>query len=69
MKHLKSIEAILAKFHEPWMSDAEKEEMTAELLKSTGTTLERIDADIETGVINGHSVENQLEILERLLRT
>lgn len=62
MKHLATIEAILAMFHQPWMNAEDKAEMNQRLINASGRTLEQWDADIETGVRNGHSVEDQLKV-------
>lgn len=69
MKHLKVIEDMLSGFHEPWMDSADKAQMNQELLKATGLTLEQLDADIETGVQNGFSVQSQMILVKRLIQT
>lgn len=67
MKHQQAIEAMLANFHASWMNADDKAEMNRELLNAVGKTMEELDADIETGVQNGYSVETQLEICKALM--
>lgn len=60
MKHYAAIKAILANFHEPWMSAADKDAMDREILRAMGKTLTQLNADIQAGVAKGYSVETQV---------
>jgi hypothetical protein len=67
MKHKKTILSLLAHFHESWMDDEDREEMNRELLRASGKTMEQLNEDFETGIKNGYSIEQQMEIIRRIL--
>jgi len=67
MKHKRAILSILANFHRSWFSDEERQEMNRWLLNAIGKTMEQIDKDIETGIKNGYPIEQQMEIVRRVI--
>jgi hypothetical protein len=50
-----------------WTTDNEHEDIINESLKQTGITKQKLSDDIETGIKNGYTVEQQLDILKRVL--
>lgn len=67
MKHEATITYIFALFHEPWMSDTDKIGMNALLLRMMNVTMEELDAQIEVGVSNGYSPEEQAALARKML--
>lgn len=56
MKHKELLERVCAELHEPWMDQQDKELMNSELMRKFGAQFEK---DIETGIANGYTVEQQ----------
>lgn len=70
MKYEPQVNEILEKFFsemdEPWMSEEEKRQFRGETLKEMGKqgiTKETIDLELQEGVKNGHSIEQQMSII------
>lgn len=70
MKYEAQVNEILEKFFsemdEPWMSEEEKLQFRDETLKEMGKqdiTKETIDLELQKGVKNGHSIEQQMGII------
>jgi hypothetical protein len=63
MKHEAMIRRLLADLHESWMDGRDREAFGTELLRTFGAQL---DADIEAGVSNGYSEEQQEAIVRTL---
>ncbi len=66
MKHELLVKRMLTELHEPWMDDTDKSEFDAEVMRQFGAQL---DSDIETGISNGFTEEQQEGIARSLLRT
>ena len=62
LKHGDTLYALLEPNFESWMSKADKLEYVILTLQSTGKTLNELDADVEVGVQNGYSPEEQIQI-------
>ena len=70
LKHDKSINEILSFFHEPWMSEADKQDVDNYALRRIGITRETLNDQIEEGVMLGVSAEYQVElVLKSLAKT
>jgi hypothetical protein len=52
-----------------WMSDEDYQNIVDLSLKHLGTNMQRLSNDIEEGVSNGHSVEDQIDLLNKLTST
>jgi hypothetical protein len=52
---------------EGWMTDEEHQEIIEETFKQMGITKQKLSDDIETGVKNGHSVKQQIELMKQVL--
>jgi hypothetical protein len=49
------------------MNDEDREDMNRELLRASGKTMEQLNEDFDTGIKNGYSIEQQMEIIRRIL--
>ena len=68
MKHEKEIDSILRELlYESWMSEKDYLEVLDMSLKMIDTTKQSLSNDIETGVKNGYSVGQQMEMLKQIL--
>ena len=56
-------------YFEEWMSEECFEEFKTEYFKQSGITMERLDREVQAGVDNGVSVEDQMEITKRAFNT
>jgi hypothetical protein len=65
MKHEKTIKRILAELHKPWMDESDKEQFDAEMIRQFG---KQLDADIETGIANGYTAEQQAAAVLAMFR-
>lgn len=65
MKHEALAKRMFAELHEPWMDNFDKAEFDAEMMRQFGA---QIDADIDAGVANGFTEEQQECIARSLLR-
>ena len=54
-------------FFESWMDENDWNEFLIELKIVSGITIESMAKDIETGVINGYSIETQMAIVRKVL--
>lgn len=70
MKYEAQVNEILEKFfsemHKPWMSEEDKLQFREETLKEMGEqgiTKETIDLELQEGVKNGYSIEQQMSII------
>lgn len=67
MQYEKEIDGLLREFFlETWMSESDFNEMVDLVFQQTGVTKEKLSEDIEVGIRNGHSYEQQLKILRKL---
>lgn len=67
LKHEKSINKILSFFHEPWMSEADKQDVDNYALRKIGISRETLNDQIEEGVKLGVSAEHQVELVLKSL--
>lgn len=69
MKYEKEVKDLLRDlFFESWMGVADYEELITEVFNNTGASYEQLSRDIETGVTNGYTVEEQLTIIKILIK-
>jgi hypothetical protein len=61
-----AIYSIFELMFEPWMDDRDKAEYMALALQAEGKTFADLDRELATGVANGYSVEQQVEICRKL---
>lgn len=52
---------------ERWMTDAEYKELIDEVFKRMGITKQKLSDDIEIGVKNGYTVEQQISVMKLIL--
>ena len=70
MKYEKEINQMLKDlFYEEWMSEEDFAEFKQEFLKQSGITMKKLDHEVQVGVDNGISVEDQMEISKRAFNT
>lgn len=65
MKHEQLVKRILTELHEQWMDDFDKAEFDAEIMRLFGAQL---DSDIDNGIANGYTEEQQEGIVRSLFR-
>lgn len=65
MKHEQLVKRILTELHEPLMEDSDKAEFDSEMMRQFSTQL---DSDIDTGISNGFTEEQQEKIVRSLFR-
>ena len=59
------INTALAK--ESWMTHEEHQEIIEETFKQMGINKQKLSDDIETGVKNGYTVKQQIELLKQVI--
>ena len=52
---------------ESWMDEEEHHEVISETFKVMGLTKEKLSEQIDIGVKNGYSVQQQIEIIKKVL--
>lgn len=57
---------ILTELHQSWMDDQDKADFDLEMMRQFGA---QIDADIDVGISNGFTEQQQYGIIRSLLRT
>jgi len=67
IKHDEAIKQFFELFFEDWMSNEDKQEFIVGILDEMGITLEEFDRNIEIGLQNGYSVEQQIELCKHLI--
>ena len=69
MKHQTEIDKLLKEliYDGSWMDDEDYEEVIELTFKTMGITKQKLSDDIEIGIKNGHNVEQQIELLKRVL--
>lgn len=69
MKHETEIDNLLKEllYDESWMDDKDYKEVIDLTFKTMGITKQKLSDDIETGVKNGYTVKQQIELLKRVL--
>ena len=70
MKYETEISEILkmAISKESWMTSDEHKEAIDETFRQTGITKQQISDEIKTGIKNGYTVEQQIDLLKRALK-
>ena len=69
VKYENEIDALLKDllYDESWMDDEDYKEVIEETFKIMGITKQKLSDDIEVGVKNGYTVEQQIFLLKRVL--
>ncbi len=69
MKYEAEIETLLNEIfpEQSWMTEEENKELIAETLKQLGITKQKLSDEIETGIKNGSTVEQQIQIVKTIL--
>jgi len=68
MKHEIEIDKLLKELiYENWMDDEDYREATDLAFNAMGITKQKLSDDIDAGVRNGYTVEQQIELLKRFL--
>lgn len=69
MEYLQDAKEIFEETFRPdWMDNSEWQRAKVYVYNMTGLTYEKLAKDIKTGVENGHSVEEQKDILRRIIK-
>jgi len=69
MKYEKEIDELLIElFREDWMDDDEHEEVLKLSFERLGITKQKLSESIQVGVDNGHSVEDQFDLIRKHLK-
>jgi hypothetical protein len=68
LKHGEAIKRFFELFFEPWMSEDDKIEFVMLTCETLGKTLIDLDNDLEHGIQRGYSIEDQLIIVETIIR-
>ena len=53
---------------ESWMTDEDYQEIIEETFKQMGINKQKLSDDIEVGVKNGYTVEQQIDLLKRVFK-
>jgi hypothetical protein len=69
MKHETEIDNLLKEllYYESWMDDEDYKEVIDLTFKTMGITKQKLSDDIEIGIKNGYTVEQQIDLLKRVL--
>ena len=69
MKHETEIDKLLKEllYDESWMDDEDYKEVIDLTFKTMGITKQKLSDDIEIGIKNGYTVEQQIDLLKRVL--
>jgi len=70
MKHEIEIDNLLKElfYDESWMGEEDYKEVIYLTFETVGVTKQKLSDDIETGIKNGHTVKQQIDLLKRVLR-
>jgi len=66
MKYWNEIKEMFSPFFEYWMDEDDKDELIKEILKTIGTTPEKLANDIEIGIKNGYSLKTQIKLIKQI---
>ena len=69
LSHADAIWEVFGEFFEDWMDESDKLEFVDTLCAEIGTSLEQLNAQIEEGIKNGHSVGKQIDRCKMVLRS
>ena len=65
MKHAKEINQLLHDlFYDDWMSDDDYNQIICEVLKEANTSKQELSNQLDIGIENGYSIENQIKLLK-----
>jgi hypothetical protein len=69
MKHETKIDKLLREllYDESWMDDEDYKEVIDLTFKTMGITKQKLSDDIETGIKNGYTVKQQIDLLKQVL--
>ncbi len=68
MKHEKEINQILRDLiYEDWMSDDDYNIAISQIFEALGIDMEKLNNDLEIGLKNGYSIEDQFKLIRRVL--
>lgn len=69
MKHETEIDNLLKEllYDESWMDDEDYKEVIDLTFKAMGITKQKLSDDIEIGIKNGYTIEQQIDLLKRIL--
>jgi hypothetical protein len=68
MKHEKEINQILRDLiYEDWMSDDDYNIAMSQIFEDLGIDMEKLNNDLEIGLKNGYSIEDQFKLIRRVL--
>lgn len=66
LRHAEFIEEFFAFWFEDWMDDLDKETMRFEILAKLGLTMQDLDNQIQIGLDNGYSLDEQRELMRAI---
>ena len=70
MKYEKDIDNLLKDLiYQDWMNDSDYNEVLSEIFKELNITKEKLCLDIEVGVNNGYSIDQQFVIIKKIFKT
>ncbi|MDK9790620.1 hypothetical protein [Vibrio sp. D431a] len=68
IKHKATIDSIFECFFESWMDEDDKKNFVDCFLNQSGKTMADLDNDIEIGIRNGYSVEQQVSLIKMVIK-
>lgn len=68
MKYEKEIRVTLAEFHEDWMDEIDKKDFIDRIIKENNINLQTLSESLEEDVLNGYSLEHQLNLIKIILQ-
>ena len=68
MKYEKEIDQLLHDlFYDDWMRDDDYNQIISEILKEANTSKQELSGQLEIGLENGYSIDNQIKLLKASL--
>lgn len=67
MKYEKINQILRDLIYEDWMSDEDYDIVISEMLDNSGINMEKLNNDLEIGLKNGYSIEDQFKLIRRIL--
>ena len=68
MKYEKEIDQLLHDlFYDDWMRDDDYNQIISEILKEANTSKQELSDQLEIGLENGYSIDNQIKLLKASL--
>ncbi len=65
--HFDAMMSIFEDLYEEWMNEEDKLEFVSELIKESGLSFSKLHSDIEIGLNNGYTIEQQVKIAKMIL--